>query len=65
MLIIADSSALVALALCDGLELLSRLFAEIRVPQAYITKSSWRVNLLRRCYRIIWKAKWCLFLWKI
>ncbi|CAK8718140.1 DUF3368 domain-containing protein [Candidatus Electrothrix aarhusensis] len=34
MLIIADSSALVALALCDGLELLSRLFAEIRVPQA-------------------------------
>jgi hypothetical protein len=34
MLIVADSSALVALALCDGLELLSRLFAEIRVPQA-------------------------------
>ena len=34
MLIIADSSALVALALCNGLELLDRLFAEIRVPQA-------------------------------
>jgi predicted nucleic acid-binding protein len=34
MLIIADSSALVALALCNGLELLDRLFAEVRVPQA-------------------------------
>jgi uncharacterized protein len=34
MLIIADSSALVALALCGGLELLDRLFAEVRVPQA-------------------------------
>ncbi len=34
MLIIADSSALVALVLCNGLELLDRLFAEVRVPQA-------------------------------
>lgn len=34
MLIIADSSALVALALCGGLELIDRLFTEIRVPQA-------------------------------
>ncbi|MCI5131743.1 MAG: hypothetical protein D3904_09505 [Candidatus Electrothrix sp. EH2] len=34
MLIIADSSALVALALCNELELLDRLFAEVRVPQA-------------------------------
>ncbi|WLE96291.1 MAG: DUF3368 domain-containing protein [Candidatus Electrothrix communis] len=34
MLIIADSSALVALALCDGLELLNRLFEQVRVPQA-------------------------------
>jgi len=34
MLIVGDSSALVALALCNGLELLDRLFAEVRVPQA-------------------------------
>lgn len=34
MLIVADSSALVALALCGGLELLDRLFADVRVPQA-------------------------------
>ena len=34
MLIIADSSALVALALCDGLVLLDQLFDEIKVPQA-------------------------------
>ena len=34
MLIIADSSALVALALCDGLNLLDRLFDNVQVPQA-------------------------------
>jgi predicted nucleic acid-binding protein len=34
MLIIADSSALVALALCDGLPLLDRLFDDIKVPQS-------------------------------
>lgn len=34
MLIVADSSALVALALCNGLELLDRLFEQVRVPQA-------------------------------
>lgn len=33
MLIIADSSALIALSSCDGLHLLDNLFAEIRVPQ--------------------------------
>lgn len=33
MLIIADSSALVALAVCDGLKLLDQLFEEIKVPQ--------------------------------
>lgn len=34
MLIVADSSPLVALALCDGLRLLDLLFDEIQVPQA-------------------------------
>jgi predicted nucleic acid-binding protein len=33
MLIIADSSALVALAICNGLGLLDQLFEEIKVPQ--------------------------------
>ncbi len=33
MLIIADSSALVALALCDGLQWLDHLFDEVKVPQ--------------------------------
>ena len=34
MLIVADSSALIALAICDGVSLLDQLFGEIRVPQA-------------------------------
>ncbi len=34
MLIVADSSALVALALCGGLDLLDRLFDKVQVPQA-------------------------------
>ncbi len=34
MLIIADRSALIALAVCDGLQLLDRLFGVIRVPAA-------------------------------
>ena len=34
MLIVVDSSALVALALCGGPELLDRLFEDVRVPQA-------------------------------
>ncbi|CAN2042013.1 hypothetical protein GMMP15_660056 [Candidatus Magnetomoraceae bacterium gMMP-15] len=34
MLIIADSSALVALALCKGLEWLDQLFDEVKVPKA-------------------------------
>ena len=33
MLTIADSSALVALALCDGLSLLAQLFDAINVPR--------------------------------
>ncbi len=34
MLIVADSSPLVALTLCSGLDLLEQLFDEIKVPQA-------------------------------
>lgn len=34
MLIIADTSALVALATCDALEVLAQVFDEIRVPEA-------------------------------
>jgi predicted nucleic acid-binding protein len=34
MLIIADTSALVALAACDALSLLDKLFQEVRVPPA-------------------------------
>ena len=34
MLIIADSSSLIALATCDALELLPHLFEAIQVPQA-------------------------------
>ena len=34
MLVIADSSALVALSLCDCLALLEKLFGEVKVPQA-------------------------------
>ncbi len=34
MILIADSSALVALSICGGLDLLEKLFAEVKVPQA-------------------------------
>lgn len=34
MLVVADSSALVALASCDGLGLLDKLFDDVRVPPA-------------------------------
>jgi hypothetical protein len=34
MLIIADSSALVALATCDGLDILLKIYQDIKVPQA-------------------------------
>ena len=34
MLIIADSSALIALATCDGLNILLTLYDDIRIPQA-------------------------------
>ncbi len=34
MILIADSSALVALSICDGLELLEQLFGEVKVPVA-------------------------------
>lgn len=34
MIVIADSSALVALSICDSLSLLDVLFGEVKVPQA-------------------------------
>jgi uncharacterized protein len=34
MLIVADSSALIALATCDGLEVLLRVYEDVKVPQA-------------------------------
>ena len=34
MIVIADSSALVALSICDSLSLLDDLFGEVKVPQA-------------------------------
>lgn len=34
MLIVADSSALVALAACDALEFLTALYDDVKVPQA-------------------------------
>jgi predicted nucleic acid-binding protein len=34
MLIVADSSALIALATCDGLEILLRVYSEVKVPKA-------------------------------
>lgn len=34
MLIVADSSALIALAVCDGLDILLQVYDDVRVPQA-------------------------------
>ena len=33
MLVVADSSALIGLALCDALKLIDQLFQELKVPQ--------------------------------
>ena len=34
MLIVADSSALIALAFCDGLDILLQIYDDIKVPEA-------------------------------
>ncbi|MCI5131444.1 MAG: DUF3368 domain-containing protein, partial [Candidatus Electrothrix sp. EH2] len=34
MILVADSSALIALAICDGLKLLEPLYGEVAVPEA-------------------------------
>jgi predicted nucleic acid-binding protein len=38
MLVVADSSALLALAACRRLDLLERIFTEVRVPQAVFSE---------------------------
>ncbi|WP_417909847.1 hypothetical protein [Candidatus Electronema sp. PJ] len=38
MILIADSSALIALAICDGLQLLESLYGEVLVPEAVYKK---------------------------
>jgi hypothetical protein len=38
MLIVADSSALIALATCDGLDVLLKIYNEVKVPQAVYTE---------------------------
>ena len=40
MLIIADTSALIAIATCDGLDWLDTLFTEIQVPQAVFKEAT-------------------------
>ena len=40
MILIADSSALVALSVCDSLNLLDALFGEVKVPQAVFDEVS-------------------------
>jgi predicted nucleic acid-binding protein len=47
MLIVADTSALLALVACDGLPLLDVLFQEIRVPLA----------IFRECTVTLWTRK--------
>jgi predicted nucleic acid-binding protein len=39
MLIIADSSALIALAACDGLELLLQVYDDVKVPEAVFSET--------------------------
>lgn len=34
MIVVADSSALIALTTCDGLDVLLRVYADVKVPQA-------------------------------
>ena len=38
MLVVADSSALIALATCDGLKLLLQVYDDIKVPEAVYTE---------------------------
>lgn len=39
MLIVADSSALIALATCDGLDVSLRIYDEIKVPEAVFAEN--------------------------
>jgi uncharacterized protein len=39
MLIVADSSALIALAACDGLDLLLNVYDEVKVPEAVFSET--------------------------
>jgi uncharacterized protein len=39
MLIVADSSALIALAACDGLDLLLKIYTEVKVPEAVFSET--------------------------
>lgn len=34
MLVIADSSALIALAVCDGLDIILQLYDDLKIPEA-------------------------------
>ena len=34
MLIVADSSALIALAVCDGLDVILRVYDDLKIPEA-------------------------------
>jgi predicted nucleic acid-binding protein len=38
MLIVADSSALIALAVCDGLDLILRVYDDLKIPEAVYTE---------------------------
>lgn len=39
MLVVADSSALIALATCEGLDLLLKVYDDIKVPEAVYTET--------------------------
>jgi predicted nucleic acid-binding protein len=59
MILIADSSALIALAVCDSLPILEKIFKEVKVPQAVfdevIKKSKKQAEILEEylCNKVI------------
>jgi predicted nucleic acid-binding protein len=59
MIVIADSSALVALSICDSLLLLDALFGEVKVPQAVYDEVCITSKAESQALQIYLKGKVC------
>lgn len=57
MILVADASALIALAACNGLPLLDAIFGEVMVPEAVFIEVTQSDKPQSDCLRIYLKGK--------